>query len=404
MRPLVLVDATPIRTGSGLRGIGRYAYDLLQGLEALRPEWQDELDLRAVVNLGVRPRWSVQSDLRSAADELLAARGTAGDGFILKRRAWLGRASLREGAGLLHMTEPLGMPIGPCAPRLVTCHDVIPLVYPEHYLGGGPRGRLELNIRRWKDARRYQSAVRVVAISSRSKQDLVRLVGVPPELIDVVPNGIDLGRFGDGPGAHDDEAVLRRLGVGRKPFALYVGDGDYRKNVRVMFAALAHARRELDLELVWAGWLDRKLRARTLELARGYDVEPALRLLGFVDEQTLPSLYRAAVAHLFVSRLEGFGLTVVEAMACGCPVVVARGSSADEVAGPAGIVVHPDDAVRAGGWLLRLAREPELREAFVTRGLERAPQFGRERMARGYLESYRAALAQREASDGARAP
>ena len=95
-----------------------------------------------------------------------------------------------------------------------------------------------------------------------------------------------------------------------------------------MMAALARARRDIDIELVWAGKLGRKVALRARTAARASGVESHVRFLGFVDETVLPTLYRAAVAHLFLSRLEGFGLTVVEAVACGCPVIVARASAA----------------------------------------------------------------------------
>jgi len=117
-----------------------------------------------------------------------------------------------------------------------------------------------------------------------------------------------------------------------------------------------------------------------------------VRFLGFVADADLAALYRAAVALLFLSRLEGFGLPVAEAMAAGCPAIVSRASGSDEVAGDSGIVVDADDTPAAAKAISRLARSPEHRAELGRRGRARVPTFDRREMARGYVKSYLAAL------------
>ena len=203
----------------------------------------------------------------------------------------------------------------------------------------------------------------------------------------MVPNGIHLAQWSSPAGAED---VLRRarLGVGARPYLFYVGYCDFRKNVRAMLETLAIARRSVDVELVWAGDLPpAKLEAMKL-LARQNGVDGAVRFLGFVADPDLAALYRGAVALLFLSRLEGFGLPVAEAMAAGCPAIVARSSGSDDVAGDAGIIVDPDDVLAAAEAAVRLARSGDAREELVRRGRERVGRFDRREMARGYVRSY----------------
>jgi alpha-1,3-rhamnosyl/mannosyltransferase len=393
MPPLVLVDVTPVETDSGSRGIGRFVLDLLTGLARTCDEWRPALRLRFLVRLGRAPWWVALDDPGEALERMRRCRGRYDYRYRRRRRRWLGAASHLLGADLLHMTETAGMPWTSSVPRIVTCHDLIRLALPEDYLGAPPPlGALRYRVQWHRERRRYATARRIVAISERSRQDLERLLDIPPARIDVVHNGIDLARFTGAPSLGADREMLLGLGLGSQPYVLYVGGADPRKNVEAMMAALARARREVPLVLVWAGALSAEETTKAQRLARRHGVEEQVRYLGFVDDPALPVLYRRAVAHLFLSRLEGFGLTVVEAMASGCPVVVARGSASDEIAGDAGIVVHADDALGAGRWLVRLASDPGFRAEQGSRGLARAEAFGCEATARGYVASYRRAL------------
>ena len=111
------------------------------------------------------------------------------------------------------------------------------------------------------------------------------------------------------------------------------------------------------------------------------------------SDPDLAVLYRSAVAHILVSRLEGFGLTIVEAMASGCPVVTTKAGSLAEVAGDAALVVDPEDHAAIGTALARLAQEPKLRAECISRGRERAPRFSRRAFAKETAGVYRRFLA-----------
>ncbi|HEY2410473.1 MAG TPA: glycosyltransferase family 1 protein [Polyangiaceae bacterium] len=387
-RSTVLIDATPLRTPSGTRGIGRYVYELLHGLADERPSWEDRFNLVVLGDLGPRGEPELTDDLRGAAERGLLARGSVGREVMRWRRQWwLGAAAVQARADLMHETEPLGVPLRGNVPRLVTCYDLIPLLYPGRYL----TTPLHFPWQWAKDYRRYARARRVVAISERTRTDALKMLHVAPERIDVVATGINLQRWAAQTDANDD-AELATLGVGSRPFLVYVGYGDFRKNIDEMFASLALVRREVDVELAWAGQLNPKHLQKMQRKARAAGVEESVRFLGFVSDSALAALFRRAVAHVFLSRIEGFGLSVAEAMSLGCPVIVAQGSGSDEVARSGGIIVGPNDHELAAANVLRLLREPTFRAERSAACRERVRQFSRQAMARGYLEQYALAL------------
>src|SRR5690606_27899472 len=157
-----------------------------------------------------------------------------------------------------------------------------------------------------------------------------------------VYNGVDVERWG-APSTAIPSDVANRYGL-KKPFVLYVGDGDWRKNIEGMIGGLARARAEgIEVDLAWAGKLAPSRSEAPEREARAAAVADAVHALGYVPDDDLRELYRAARAHLFVSRAEGFGLTVVEAMAAGCPVITTKAGSLAEVAGDSALAVDPED-------------------------------------------------------------
>jgi alpha-1,3-rhamnosyl/mannosyltransferase len=391
VRSVILIDATSLRSSAGLRGIGRYVFDLLQGLAALRARWSSTLELRALARFRLSSDLAVSSDLSAVAEEGMAARASLGGSLPHLRRWLLAPLVARQRASLLHLPAPFGTPLGLAIPRVTTCHDLIPLLRPREYLSLTSGGRPA----RWlTDLRRYRGARRVVAISERTRRDLVEQLAVPADRIDVVHNGIDLVRYRGSPGGA--EARLARLGV-RAPYALFVGYVEPRKNLTTALAALSRVRRRVPMELVVAGAQDAAASQALRSMAEAHGVRGAVRTLGFVEDEDLPALYQGAVALLFLSEIEGFGLPVAEAMASGCPALVARDSACDEVAGDAGIVLDARDAEGAAATLVRLASDPEERARWAALGARRVQELSRERMAEGYLRSYERALGGRGA-------
>lgn len=381
-RPRILIDSTPLRGESVLHGIGRYVYDVLQGLADTKREWEGELFVEALVDLPWVRRAEATTDLADVAER--ARTGPRDRDWRLVARRWttLARVAIERRVDVVHMPQARGVPLWLPTRSVVTCYDVIPLRYPKEYLGSESQ-----RISRWvRDFHRYRMPTRVACISQKTATDLA-LLGVPSDRIDVVTTGVDLAQWST-PRLADDAERRSRLGVGSRRYVLYVGDCDYRKNVRGMFASLALARREEDVELVWAGDLRGPKAPRMKALAAEYGVGDAVRFLGYVADADLGPLYRDAVALLFISRLEGFGLPVAEAMSARCPTIVASDSGCDEVAGDAAIVVGPDDSRAAAEAILRLMRSEETRHDLARRGVARVSRFDRREMARGYVTSF----------------
>jgi glycosyltransferase involved in cell wall biosynthesis len=263
----------------------------------------------------------------------------------------------------------------------------VPTRLPDHYFGWGDGGQTGGKL---IERRRYRSADLVIAVSDATRNDVCSLLGMPPDRVVRVYGGIDLAPWTAAPAPSVVDATLDRYGLRGKSFVLYVGGADWRKNAEGMMGGIAKARTfGVDLDLVWAGHLAPNHVVSVEAAARDAGVFGSLKRVGFVPDSDLALLYRSAVAHVLVSRLEGFGLTIVEAMASGCPVVTTVAGSLAEVAGDAALTVDPEDHAAIGAALARLVKEAGLRDDLIVRGRERAPRFSRRRFAQATAEIYR---------------
>lgn len=387
----ILYDLSPLDTLSRVRGIGRYVRELARGLSRVAKSEGEGLRIVGLVRVGWGGSYRITHDIGSFEGSPDVEKPTQSDYYrwAYRRRIALFRAVRSIGADVVHLGDPNATPLlmrfaGGCK-RIVTCHDLIPSRYPDRYFtykdGGPVVGSMIAR-------RRYSTADLVVAISQATADDLVRLARIPRERIVRVYNGVDVERWG-APSTAIPSDVANRYGL-KKPFVLYVGDGDWRKNIEGMIGGLARARAEgIEVDLAWAGKLAPS-RIESLEReARAAGVSDAVHALGYVPDDDLRELYRAARAHLFVSRAEGFGLTVVEAMAAGCPVITTKAGSLAEVAGDSALAVDPEDHAAIGEAIARLCRQDSLRDELIERGKERAPQFSNEIQARAMLDVYK---------------
>lgn len=389
-----LLDLTVLATNARTRGIGRYVADLAVGM-ARASHQSDDLRVMGVERLGWAGGAVVTEDLRGAVERL-----TSRDNPVQLHPAWAYRVRVALAAAtralspdLLHTGHPNATPLGdPGCPRVTTCHDLIPLRFPHKYVGWRDGSRKS---REWLDYRRFHSAAHVIAVSEATANDLTTLLGVSPKKISVVHNGVDLSRWSSEPG-EEDGAVRTRFGLDESHYVLCVGSADFRKNHDRMLAALASVRQrspDSDVVLVWAARLELAAQLELRRSALEHGVSGALKLVGYVSDSELAALYRGAVAQLFPSRAEGFGYPVVEAMACGCPVVTSDRSSLAEIAGDAAIQVDPEDADAIADAIHVLLTDSGERERLSARGTARARRFAVERMAEKTLDVYREVIA-----------
>lgn len=292
-------------------------------------------------------------------------------------RGWNSQGNL----DLLHSTvfvPPLGYP----GKTVMTVFDLTFHLYPQTQKWTGRWW--------WRLCARpgFRKADTIISISENTRQELHRYFGVPLEKIHRVYPSVQ-ERFRPTPAAAQ---TARRYGLPEK-YLLYVGTFEPRKNIPGMLRAFDQARR--------AGSLEHKL---VLIGRRGWMVESIFRLvdqLGLqkqviflenVGDADLPALYSAADLFLFLSLYEGFGIPLLEAMACGTPVVAAQTASLPEVVGDAGILVPPTETELAAQAILRILQDRDLHQQLSQQGIARAAQFSLERLRTGTLAVYQKGL------------
>jgi glycosyltransferase involved in cell wall biosynthesis len=301
------------------------------------------------------------------------------------RLGWLqllaGRVLRDLRADVAHFTNGM-VPISSPVPTVVTIHDMSLRLFAHCH----PLRRLVLN--RPLLAVAARKADGIVTVSQSARRDLMRLNRLPPERVHVVHEApaeafrpiADRGAL---------EGVRRRLGLPAR-FFLYVGTIEPRKNLERLMSAFGAARGAgVPHRLVCVGpygWGSRDLDRHIARLGLSAHVH----FTGYVSSADLPAIYNLAEFFVFPSLYEGFGLPVVEAMACGTPVITTRGSSLEEVAGTAAVIVDPLNTTDLASAIVRLASTPSLRAALSRQGLVRARDFSWTRSARETLDIYRA--------------
>jgi glycosyltransferase involved in cell wall biosynthesis len=393
----VLVDMTALNTTSRERGIGRYVRSLCLTL-ADRERWLPKypglpgaaLTVAGLVRHMGKVEGALDPSLRFAGDYSIKVSDLRYQRHKLERRLFMGSLLQRAETRLVHLPDPPGTPFDRRRRRIVTCHDLIPLVLAKEYLSPLPGARA---LQRARDEARYKTAARIIAISEATRRDLVEELGIPPERIDVVYHGVDHARFSAVAQPGERELLRERLGVAA-PYVLYMGAGDVRKNLPLFVRAYAASGVASDVELVMAGPLSKRRRAELSRLAAESGIGQRLKLLGYVDEALVAPLYRQSRAHVFPSSYEGFGLTVLEAMACGSPTLTTAFSSLGEVAGDAALTLRDLELDSFAEALRRLVSDEHLRDGLKERGLVHAQSFTWERCAAQTLGCYQRALDQ----------
>ena len=360
-------------------GIGRYARELLDAILAA-PSPHDFVLLTAAGGLGAAWR-DEQARLRAlaATPKRLHFRSLPlTDNWMA--RLWQ-RLRLPLPAELLtgrtdcfYSPDFVLPPLTRRTTALLTVHDLSFLRHPETFTPA---------LRRYLEDAVPRSVARadfILADSEATRRDLIALLRVPPGRITVLYSGLSSG-FAAAPEPEERARLEARYGIGARPYILSVGTVQPRKNYIRLMQACDPLIAGGEMELVIVGkpaWLA----APILEAAAQ---RPQVRMLGYVTEADLPAVYRQAAVFAFPSLYEGFGLPVLEAMACGAPVVGSTASSVPEVVGDAGLLVDPLDVSGWSAALSRMRDDAALRADLRARGLQRAAQFSWTRAAEQWL-------------------
>lgn len=279
-----------------------------------------------------------------------------------------------------------GSPLSSPVPIVVTIHDLIPLLLREYR--GGLLGRLYTGL----VAAAARGAQRVITDSFASKADIVTHLKMPDAKISAIHLAAGEA-FLPGP---IDPAVASRYQL-PKEYILYLGGMDLRKNVVGLLHAYSYIGPAIgdQFPLVLAGRPPATPSPRFPNLRRLIEelgIRPYVHWTGFVQEADKPAIYRGATVLAQLSYYEGFGLTPLEAMACGTPVVVSDRSSLPEVVGEAGFTLDPEDIDGIAGAIIACAIQDELRSSLRRRGLDQAGRFSWQRTAGQTLQAFRQAL------------
>jgi glycosyltransferase involved in cell wall biosynthesis len=269
-----------------------------------------------------------------------------------------------------HPPELLFVPshvIPPIHPRtVVTIHDLGYLVEPSAH---EPIHRTQLD---WTTRWNVRAAAGIIAVSQSTKRDLIELLDAPPGHIQVIYHGISNDFT---PASNQQVSTIRtRYGLGNRTI-LAVGSIHPRKNLTRLIQAFEQlAANDEDLQLVLCGsvgWRGDQIVDRAATSPFG----TRIRLLGYVSDSDMPSLYSAASVLAFPSLYEGFGLPALESMACGTPVVAADRTALPEICGNAAVLVDPFDSMSIAAGIRQILTDQNLRNGLIERGHQRAKQF-----------------------------
>lgn len=284
------------------------------------------------------------------------------------------------------LTLPLRKPY----PTIVTVHDMIPLVFPQHF-PAGIKGQLKWQIQKWS----LKGVSGIIADSEASKQDIVRFAAVSPENIHVVylaaskqfkqieNREVDAFR--------EKSKITKKYGIPDK-FVLYVGDVLWSKNIPNLIKAI----KEINLTLVMVGkqtkltGFDKNNPWNRDLLILNKEAKDDKRIirLGFVPDEKLVALYNSATLLVQPSFYEGFGLPILEAMACGCPVVTTKGGSLSEVAEDAAFYVNPHNISSIANGIGEVFFNKRLQNELSKQGLVQAKKFSWRKTAEKTVKVY----------------
>ena len=302
----------------------------------------------------------------------------------IARDIWRSRNVVRDlvadGVDIYHgLTGELPMGLKKSGVKgVVTIHDLIFMRHPEYY------NPIDVLIYKWKFRLTCREASHIIAISERTKADIVELGGVNPDMITVVYQS-SAPRFA-APSSADDIAATRRKYRLPQRFVLNVGTIEERKNVLLACRALHDLPQDVGLVVVGRRT---KYADKVEAYCREHGLEGRVLMLSGVSDADLACIYHAAEVFVYPSRYEGFGIPIIEAIQSGLPVVAATGSCLEEAGGPDSLYVDPDNAHEAAAAIGQMLSGAEFREQRIALSREYVRRFENGDVAKQVAEVYR---------------
>jgi glycosyltransferase involved in cell wall biosynthesis len=362
------IDANPLMRNRG--GVGWHTYHLLQALVDLK----EGLEFFCYVEKGSLHRH--QAEIREQWKDNPALRWIEAGRLMRRWRGTIDGLDLYHGMNFRLRTDGR-------YGAIVTIHDV--------WLDRNPHLSPKLFGQRRsfsRTKRMAERAAKVITVSEHSAQDIVELYGIPREKVVVIHNGVsqDFRPMSD-PVAFAE--LRQRLLIPTERFILFAGGADPRKNHQTLVRAYSRCAPLLSSHsLVMVGDAIHRF-GNIRETARTFDVEDRIICPGPLSLEALRVLYSNADVFVFPSLYEGFGMPVLEVMACGTPVITSRTTSLPEVAGDAAVLVNPEDVEELADAITRVLDSSELRNTMRIKGIERAKRFTWDQAARKTCDVYR---------------
>lgn len=351
-------------------GIGRYAENVLKNLE----QQKHILELNAFVRKSEQPFLPVMEEYKKCGYKIRESAACSGavyklitTVFPLPYHVFFGSDS--EVSVFFNYIVPPGVK----GKRIVFLHDMAYKVYPETLR---TKTKLWLNLNIWRSKRR---ADKFVTISEFSKREIVTYLHINPDDIEVVYAGVNFDVYHPDYAVWDIESTKQKYSIDRDYF-LYLGTLEPRKNIAGLVKAYGKMKKEFLKtasaypKLVLAGkkgWLYKEI----YELVDELQLKEDIVFTGYVTKEESALLMNGAVAFVFPSFYEGFGLPPLEAMACGTPIISSNTASIPEVVGDAGLLVNPKSESELCDAMLTLLQDRELAEGLGKKGIQRAKNF-----------------------------
>ena len=338
----VVFDTSPLSSASKYRGIGRYSESLIQALKKTKKIELIEMSAKNIpssVNLVHYPFF---------------------DFFFLS------------------------LPILKKTKTIVTIHDCTPLVFPK-YFPAGLKGKIKFNLQRLA----LKGVSAIITDSQSSKKDIVKFLKVPREKINVVYLAAEENCKKLSVSESQKNNLFKKYDL-KNNFVLYVGDVNYNKNLAGLLRAFSQQKTNLDLVLV--GKVFENSRQKEVieiqKLIAGLKIKERVKILGFVSSFELVLFYNLAFLYCQPSFYEGFGLQILEAMACGCPVITSNLSSLPEIAGKSALLINPNDIASISQAINKISDDESFRKKMIESGLVQVKKFSWEKTAQETIKIY----------------